>query len=93
MGPLIEVVEPHPLLYFPVWPGEGCEPAAFGFCDVPPGGWRWSYSCCTQHASSPEHGRLDNFLRCHLAVISLLDAIRQAESAQDCEDGHMLLRT
>jgi hypothetical protein len=46
VGPLIEIVNPHPLLCFPVWPGKGCEPATF--------------------------------LRCHLAVISLLDAIRQA---------------
>jgi hypothetical protein len=81
-GPVIEVIRPHPLVCFPVWPGEGCEPAAFGFCDVPPGGWQWSYSCCTQHASSPEHGGLEDFLRCHQALVALLDAIQGAGLAE-----------
>jgi hypothetical protein len=83
VGPLVEVVRPHPLVCFPAWPGQGCEPAAFGFCKLPPvEGWHWSFSCCTQHASRTEHGGLENFLRCHLAVISLLDAIKQAGLAE-----------
>jgi hypothetical protein len=83
VGPLIEVVRPHPLVCFPVWPGKGCEPAAFGFCKLPPvEGWRWSFTCCTQSASHPEHGGLENFLRCHRAIISLLDAIAQAGVAE-----------
>lgn len=82
VGPLIEVVRPLPLVCFPALPGKGCEPAAFGFCEVSSGGWQWSYSCCTQPASRPEHGGLDNFLRCHLAIISLLDAIMQSGLAQ-----------
>ena len=83
VGPLIEVVNPHPLVCFPVWPGNGCEPAAFGFCKLPPvERWLWSYSCCTQHASRPEHGGLENFLRCHLALVALLDAIKGAGLAE-----------
>ncbi len=83
VGPVIEVITPHPLICFPVCPGQGCEPAAFGFCKLPAvAGWQWSFDCCTQPASRPEHGGLENFLRCHLAVIGLLDAITQAGLAQ-----------
>ncbi len=83
VGPVIEVVRPHPLVCFPVWLGKGCEPAAFGLCKLPaPEGWQWSYSCCTQHASRPEHGGVENFLRRHLAIIGLLDAIKRAGLAQ-----------
>jgi len=83
VGPVIEIIRPHPLICCPVWPGKGCEPAAFGFCKLPPGErWQWSYTCCTQPASRPEHGGLENFLRCHLALIGLLDAIKRAGLAQ-----------
>src|SRR5438876_695203 len=83
VGPVIEIIRPHPLVCFPVWPGKGCEPAAFGFCKLPPGeGWRWSFTCCTQPASRPEHGGLENFLRCHRAMIGLLDAIKRAGLAE-----------
>ncbi len=83
VGPVIEVVRPHPLVCFPVRPGKGCEPVAFGLCKLPLAeGWQWSYSCCTQPASRPEHGGVENFLRCHLAIIGLLDAIKRAGLAQ-----------
>jgi hypothetical protein len=83
VGPVVEVVRPHPLICCPVWPGDGCEPAAFGFCKLPPGErWQWSFTCCTQNASRPEHGGLENFLRCHLAITSLLDGIHQAGLAK-----------
>jgi hypothetical protein len=36
-------------------------------------GWRWSSFCKTQYASNPDCGGVQNFLRCHLAVIRLLD--------------------
>lgn len=36
-------------------------------------GWRWSSFCKTQYASNPNCGGVQNFLRCHLAVIKLLD--------------------
>lgn len=36
--------------------------------------WSWSSFCKTQYASNPECGGVENFLRCHLAVVKLLDA-------------------
>jgi hypothetical protein len=83
VGPVVEIVRPHPLACVPVWPGGGCEPAAFGFCKMPTvGRWLWSYSCCTQCAGRPEHGGLANFLRCHQTLVALLDAIKQASLAE-----------
>ena len=45
---------------------------------VPTGfhGWSWGSFCKTQYASNPECGGLRNFLRCHLAVIAMLDQAR-----------------
>lgn len=72
------------------FPGDGCEPANFGFCKYPAyfktdkgrkatklGGWRWHSFCKTQYASDQTCGGVENFLRCHLAVIKLLDFIKQ----------------
>ena len=39
-------------------------------------GWRWASFCKTQYASNPQHGGVANFLRCHLAVITMLDHAR-----------------
>ena len=36
-------------------------------------GWQWSSFCKTQYASNPDCGGAQNFLRCHLAVIKVLD--------------------
>jgi hypothetical protein len=36
-------------------------------------GWRWSSFCKTQYASDPDCGGVQNFLRCHLCVVKLLD--------------------
>ena len=68
-------------------PGEGCEPANFGFCKYPAffktdkgrkatklNGWRWHSFCKTQYAS---RSGIANFLRCHLCVIKMLDFIKQ----------------
>ena len=90
VGPVVEIVRPLPLICFPFCPGNGCEVTAFGFCKLPLSErWQWSYSCCTQQASRPEHGGLENFLRCHRAIISLLDAIKlsglaRIEVEDDC---------
>lgn len=35
--------------------------------------WSWSSFCKTQYASNPERGGVQNFLRCHLTIVSLLD--------------------
>ena len=39
-------------------------------------GWHWSSFCKTQYASNPSLGDIENFLRCHLSVIRLLDQAR-----------------
>lgn len=36
-------------------------------------GWHWRSSCKTQYASSPSFGGVENFLRCHLSVVAVLD--------------------
>jgi hypothetical protein len=36
-------------------------------------GWQWGSFCKTQYASDPKCGGVQNFLRCHLCVIKLLD--------------------
>lgn len=40
-------------------------------------GWRWSSCCKTQYASDPACGGVENFLRCHLCIVRLLDFIRK----------------
>jgi len=36
-------------------------------------GWSWGSFCKTQYASEPECGGVPHFLRCHLAVVKMLD--------------------
>jgi hypothetical protein len=36
-------------------------------------GWSWGSFCKTHYASNPKWGGLRHFLRCHLAVIAMLD--------------------
>ncbi len=80
------VVAPKHLIAFSTWPGEGCEAANFGLCQYPATievegrrirtglqGWSWQSFCKTQYSSNPECGGLENFLRCHLSVVSVLD--------------------
>lgn len=63
-----------------------CYPAFIEVADQRPGnnspkrrlktgltGWCWSSFCKTQYASNPACGGVQNFLRCHLSVIALLD--------------------
>ena len=79
-------VSPTRMIAFSTWPGDGCEQANFGLCQYPVSvkhqgntiptklsGWRWSSFCKTQYASDPACGGLGNFLRCHLAIVALLD--------------------
>jgi len=85
-------VAPLHVIALPTWPGEGCEPANFGFCKYPAffpsptngkrvptmlSGWCWSGFCKTQYASDPKAGGVENFLRCHLCVVKMLDFIKQ----------------
>jgi hypothetical protein len=40
-------------------------------------GWRWGSFCKTQYASNAEYGGVPHFLRCHLAVVKLLDRAKE----------------
>lgn len=80
-------VSPTRLIAFSTLPGDGCEQANFGLCRYPStieghdgravrtglSGWRWTSFCKTQYASNPACGGAQNFLRCHLSVVKLLD--------------------
>ena len=75
--------------------GAHCEPAMFGLAWVPPRDaqfrqlddeppvWRWHCSCKTQYASmeSDEH-----FIRCHTALVALLDEARSLGFDVDVTD-------
>lgn len=93
-------VTPTHLIAFFVAVGEGCEPADFGlalypeFVTAPDGerletgltGWSWQSFCKTQYASNPKDGGQENFLRCHLNLIKVLDAAQALGLVEDVQD-------
>ncbi|KAF3884790.1 MULTISPECIES: hypothetical protein [Nostocales] len=66
------------IIGFDSLPGEGSETPIFGLAthseikDV--NDWMWTGFCKTQYASNPEYGGLENFLKCHLLIVKMLDA-------------------
>jgi hypothetical protein len=50
------------------------------------GGWRWGSFCKTQYASNPEVGGIQNFLRCHLSVVRMLDHAKELGILQSVSD-------
>ncbi len=50
------------------------------------GGWRWGSFCKTQYASNPDCGGVKNFLRCHLAVVRMLDHAKGLGILQSVSD-------
>lgn len=48
--------------------------------------WSWSSFCKTQYASNPEHGGTENFLRCHLSLVKLLDHAKSLGILADVDD-------
>lgn len=50
------------------------------------GGWRWGSFCKTQYASNPDCGGVANFLRCHLAVVKMLDHAKEISLLQSVSD-------
>lgn len=50
------------------------------------GNWSWSSFTKTQYASNPECGGVENFLRCHLAVVKLLDAAAELGILKEVRD-------
>jgi hypothetical protein len=93
-------VAPTKVIAFSTWPGDGCEQANFGLATYPStieikpgrsvrtrlGGWRWTSFCKTQYASDPKLGGVENFLRCHLAVIKLLDHAKELGLLREVTD-------
>lgn len=92
-------VRPQHVIAFSTWPGPGCEAANFGLCrypavveldgqSMPTGldGWNWQAFCKTQYASNPEDGGVENFLRCHLTVVKLLDCAGQLNILRHVKD-------
>ena len=49
-------------------------------------GWSWGSFCKTQYASNRDCGGVENFLRCHLAVIKMLDHARSLGILGDVSD-------
>jgi hypothetical protein len=66
------------LIGFSGLPGQGCAEVAFGLAarHTPAGGkdWTWRASCKTQYANNPDYGGMENFLKCHLLMIEMLEA-------------------
>jgi len=99
MGDSYLTVRPQRIIAFDTWPGEGCEASNFGFCQYPAtvehrgkqirtklAGWCWSSFCKTQYASDPRCGGVENFLRCHLTVIAMLDQAKALGCLDDVGD-------
>ncbi|MBW4512341.1 MAG: hypothetical protein KME64_38490 [Scytonematopsis contorta HA4267-MV1] len=65
------------MICFDTLPGEGAETAAFGLASyekvAAKNNWYWTGFCKTQYASNPEYGGLENFFKCHLIVVKMLD--------------------
>jgi hypothetical protein len=49
-------------------------------------GWSWKSFCKTEYASDPALGGVENFLRCHLSVIRLLDHAKELGILEDVKD-------
>ena len=49
-------------------------------------GWYWGSFCKTQYASNPKCGGVENFLRCHLAIIRVLDHARSLGIEVEVDD-------
>jgi hypothetical protein len=93
-------VAPTRLIAFSTMPGEGCEQANFGFCRYPSfiighdgrkvrtglSGWYWTSFSKTQYASNPACGGVENFLRCHLSIVRLLDHARSLNMLDGVSD-------
>jgi len=49
-------------------------------------GWSWRSFCKTQYASNPECGGVQNFLRCHLLVVAMLDRAKELGLLEEVSD-------
>ncbi|MGA2621590.1 MAG: hypothetical protein ABSF26_28650 [Thermoguttaceae bacterium] len=92
-------VPPTHFFAFSAWPGDECEVANLGLATYPEvsettdgtlptgvSGWRWHSFCKTQFSSNPSVGGTANFVRCHLAVIRLLDEAKSLGILESVKD-------
>jgi hypothetical protein len=75
------------IISFHSLPGKGCEPAIFGLAThdkiKDTNDWSWTSFCKTQYASNPDYGGMENFLKCHLTLIEMID--KACELGIDCD--------
>ncbi|WP_166820089.1 hypothetical protein [Thalassoroseus pseudoceratinae] len=64
---------PSKIIAFVTHPGSGSEAARFGLCQRQNGKWNFSSFCKTQYASNAKCGGLDNFIKAHKSVVTMLD--------------------
>src|SRR6185312_2638039 len=50
------------------------------------GNWSWGSFCKTQYASNAKYGGIENFLRCHLVMIRLLDCAKELGILKEVSD-------
>ena len=80
------VVPPEKIIAYGSWPGNGCGVCIIGLATYPATipwggrtirtgirGWCWNAFCETHYASEEENGGKEHFIRCHVAIIKLLD--------------------
>ena len=90
-------VKPVHIIVFSTIPGNGCEAASFGLAlhsdavendriQTKLQGWYWRGYCSTDRASNPDCGGMENFLRCHLAIVQLLDHAAELGILKDILD-------
>ena len=91
---------PTHIIAFSAWPGEECEVANLGLATYPDvietkdgelttglkRGWYWHSFCKTQFSSNPSVGGVENFLRCHFAVVRLLDHAKDIGILDEVKD-------
>jgi hypothetical protein len=69
------------LIGFSTLPGHGCAKASFGLATQSTTGnnknWKWNAFCKTSYANNSEYGGIENFLKCHLGLIKILDTAQQ----------------
>lgn len=69
---------PTYIIGFDSLPGDGSETPIFGLATHSEikevNDWSWTGFCKTQYASNPEYGGLENFIKCHLLIVKMLDA-------------------
>jgi hypothetical protein len=92
-------ITPTDVIAFNTVPGDGSEDANFGLAVYPKtieidgkkvrtglGDWSWSSFCKTQYASNPDCGGVENFLRCHLSIVKLLDHAKELGILNEVSD-------